>query len=379
MGYDVCLINLKGLDYLTGSSVRRFIGGIERQLAVLAKLLAADGLRVACVVYDHDQGERIQSENVDVYAAFAPNAGWPGLRFLHPRSTALWSTMRRVDARVYVQMGGGDETGRVALGCRLLRRSADFVFFVASDGDCVPELPMIRHRRARVLYRHGLGRADRVIAQTSRQRELLEHHFKIRSVVARLPIVPGSEAAPLARGRGRVLWVGRFDPPKRVEMLIAAAERCPELRFDLAGNANAESDYQQALVGRAATLPNVYLHGRLGDAALWGLYRTASVLCCTSRIEGFPTTFLEAWSTGLPVVTTFDPDGVVAARGLGQVVTSLDELVAVLRTVAGSVRSRGAWSRNALRFFEERYSPQACLPRLREVITGQGAPSGQLS
>jgi glycosyltransferase involved in cell wall biosynthesis len=369
------VVGLKCLDYLLGSSTPRFLGGIERQLALLGKLLAADDLRVAFIVYDHGQGELTRSDGVDVHAAYAPQAGWPGLRFVHPRSTALWSTMRRVDARVYVQMGAGDETGRVALGRRLLRDDHAFVYFVASDGDCVRELPFIRHRRARLLYRHGLAQADRVVAQTGRQQALLERQFGIRSVVARLPIVPQVGAARGARAGGRVLWVGRFDPAKRVEMLLAAAEQCPELRFDVVGTANSQSDYETALVRRAAGLANVEVHGRVGDTHLWRLYAEASLLCCTSRIEGFPTTFLEAWSVGLPVVTTFDPDGLVAAEGLGRVVSSLEELATSLR---GSTDSpcRAQWSQNARRFYEERYSPRACLPRLRELVATPSAGGG---
>jgi glycosyltransferase involved in cell wall biosynthesis len=106
----------------------------------------------------------------------------------------------------------------------------------------------------------------------------------------------------------------------------------------------------------------------VGDQELWRLYARASVLCCTSSIEGFPTTFLEGWSLGLPVVTTFDPDGLVAAHGLGQVVASLDELAAALQTSTSSTPSREEWSRNARRFYAERYSPSACLPRLRELL-----------
>lgn len=371
MRYDVCLVGLKCLDYLTGSSTHRFLGGIERQLALLGKLLAADGLRVAFIVYDHGQGELTRSDGVDVHAAYAPEAGLPGLRFVHPRGTALWSTMRRVDARVYLQMGASDETGKVALGRRLLRGSRSFVYFVASDGDCAPELPSIRQRRARVLYRYGLARADRVIAQTARQQALLEHHFGIRSFIARLPIIPQVSAAAGAPAGRRVLWVGRFAPVKRVEMLLAAAERCPELHFDVVGTANTQSDYERALVSRAAGLPNVEVHGRISDGRLWRLYAEASVLCCTSQIEGFPTTFLEAWSVGLPVVTTFDPDGLVAEQGLGSVVSSLEQLSTSLRASTDSVPCRARWSQNALRFYEAHYSPRSCLPRLRELIDGE--------
>jgi glycosyltransferase involved in cell wall biosynthesis len=373
--YDVCVVGLKCLDHLAGSSTPRFLGGIERQLALLGRLLAADGLRVAFIVYDHGQGELIHVDGVDVHAAYPSDAGWPGLRFLHPRSTGLWSAMRRADARVYLQMGAGDETGRVALGRQLLGHGRSFVYFVASDGDCVRELPFLRHRRARVLYRYGLTRADRVVVQTGRQQAMLERDFGIGGALARLPIVPPVNAVREATAGRRVLWVGRFDPAKRVELLLDAAARCPELDFDVVGTANRQSSYEQEMASRAAGLANVKLHGRVGDAQLWGLYAHASVLCCTSRIEGFPTTFLEAWSQGIPVVTTFDPDGVVAGESLGRVVTSVEELAVALRGSADPACFT-RWSRNALRFYEERYSPRACMPLLRELILTSCAGAG---
>jgi glycosyltransferase involved in cell wall biosynthesis len=117
------------------------------------------------------------------------------------------------------------------------------------------------------------------------------------------------------------------------------------------------------------------VHGRIGDSQLWRLYAGASLLCCTSRLEGFPTTFLEAWSVGLPVVTTFDPDGLVAAHELGSVVSTLEELASSLLDNRDSPR-RAQWSQNALRFYEENYSPRACLPRLRELIATPSNASG---
>lgn len=375
MRYDVCLVGLKCLDHLTHSSTPRFLGGIERQLALVGRLLAAEGLRVAFIVYDDGQGPLVRADGVDAYAAYSLRAGWPGVRFVHPRSSRLWSSMRRVDARVYLQMGGGDETGRVALGRRLLRGERSFAYFVASDADCVRALPALRHRRARLLYRYGLAQADRVVAQTGRQKAMLAREFGIESVVIRLPILPQA-STPSAPAEPSVLWVGRFDPFKRVEMLLAAAERCPELRFDIVGSANTRSDYERDLLGRAARLANVELHGRTSDSQLWRLYAQAAVLCNTSDVEGFPTTFLEAWSVGLPVVTTFDPDGVVAAHGLGCVVSSLDELAAGLRASVDGAAGRARWSQNTLRFYERHYSPRACLPPLRELIASLSSGGG---
>jgi glycosyltransferase involved in cell wall biosynthesis len=375
--YDVCFVGLKCLDHLTRSSTPRFLGGIERQLALVGHLLAEEGLRVAFIVYDDGQGPLVRAGGVDAHAAYRLRDGWPGLRFVHPRSTRLWSAMRRVDARVFLQMGAGDETGRVALGRRLIGGTRSFAYLVASDADCVRSLPGVRHRRARLLYRYGLAQADRVVAQTGRQQAALESEFGTESVVLRLPIQPPASPPDVPVDRS-VLWVGRFDPFKRVEMLLAAAEQCPELRFDVVGSANARSGYERDLLGRAARLANVQLHGRVSDSELWRLYGQASILCNTSDVEGFPTTFLEAWSVGLPVVTTFDPDGVVAAHGLGCVVSSLSELTSALRGSADGGAGRARWSQNALRFYAARYSPAACVPRLRELVASLSNDGGTM-
>ena len=62
-------------------------------------------------------------------------------------------------------------------------------------------------------------------------------------------------------------------------------------------------------------MPNVTLHGRVERERMPSLYQDALCLCCTSVLEGFPNTFLEAWSVGLPVVSSFDPDHLIAERG----------------------------------------------------------------
>ena len=53
-------------------------------------------------------------------------------------------------------------------------------------------------------------------------------------------------------------------------------------------------------------------HERVGD-----FLRGATLFAHSSPAEGFPNTFLEAWSHGLPTVTSFDPDGRIEALGLG--------------------------------------------------------------
>jgi glycosyltransferase involved in cell wall biosynthesis len=84
-------------------------------------------------------------------------------------------------------------------------------------------------------------------------------------------------------------------------------------------------------------------------------------------LEGFPTTFLEAWSCGLPVVTTFDPDGIVARQGLGRVVTTVDELVAQLRALPNT-EACSQMSRAAKNYFSENYSVETVSGRFHAAF-----------
>jgi glycosyltransferase involved in cell wall biosynthesis len=171
------------------------------------------------------------------------------------------------------------------------------------------------------------------------------------------------------RRANSVLWVGRLMPEKRFEWLLEAARKCPEIEFHVAGTPNQPSGYAAGLLATAASIPNVRAHGRLSRAELNQLFQTCGLLCCTSMLEGFPTTFLEAWSCGLPVVTTFDPDGIVARQGLGRVVNTVDELVTQLRTLPNTDAWAGM-SRAAKNYFSENYSVETVSRQFRHAFEG---------
>jgi glycosyltransferase involved in cell wall biosynthesis len=81
----------------------------------------------------------------------------------------------------------------------------------------------------------------------------------------------------------------------------------------------------------ASRVSNVTFHGRLPYRATQRLFERARVLVNTSEIEGFPNTFLQAWAQGIPVVSFFDPDGVIRREGLGHAVATLEEMAAAVR------------------------------------------------
>jgi glycosyltransferase involved in cell wall biosynthesis len=99
------------------------------------------------------------------------------------------------------------------------------------------------------------------------------------------------------------------------------------------------------------------------------LYRRATCLCCTSQHEGFPNTFIEAWSHGIPVVTTFDPDGVVQRLGLGFVAYDILGLTNGISSLAEQSALWLNYSRRARDYYTANHQQDAALRRFETAFT----------
>jgi glycosyltransferase involved in cell wall biosynthesis len=222
-----------------------------------------------------------------------------------------------------------------------------------------------------VLYRYGLRNADCILTQTASQAEMLRRGFGCEAGVIPMPCPGPSDAEFLQKAApgpsARVLWAGRVCEVKRPDRLLAVARACPEIGFDLVGPAGDEP-YARAVLEEAAGLPNLRVLGRTPRAEMPRTYREASLLCCTSDAEGFPNTFLEAWSFGLPVVSTVDPDGLIAQHELGAATSDVPSLAAALRRLLGD---QAAWSRashNARLRWSAHHTVDAVMSRFEQVF-----------
>ena len=132
-------------------------------------------------------------------------------------------------------------------------------------------------------------------------------------------------------------WAG-FASKSDLNGFLTLPRDAHRLSFDVVGAANSDSAYARTLTKRAGTLTNVIMHGRVRHSEMVKYFRRGRVLCCTSAYEGFPNTFLEAWTVGTPVVSTFDPDSVITQHNLGWTASNVDELIVATSRVNGSVR-----------------------------------------
>ncbi len=365
---DVCLVAHFAYGALLGGRSGH-IGGVERQTSMLAKWLAARGHRVSLLTWDEGQPDGSEIDGVRVFTICRRQGGLPGLRFLHPRWTGLVRAMGRADAQVYYQNCGEAVTGQVALWCRLHGRR--FVYSVAADPDCDAALPLMTLRE-RILYRIGLRQANIVIVQTEKQREMLRSGFHLPSIVFPMPC-PGPAVhefvppRPPDPGQGRVVWLGRLVFQKRPDRLVEIALRCPDMQFDLVGPDFEEPELQH-VIEQASRIPNLIVHGSVSRERVDEFYRRAHCLCSTSDYEGFPNTYLEAWSHGLPVVALADPDGIIRTRTLGVAAADVDGLVAGIRRLFDDRRLWLEASANARAYYLGRHTVDSVMAQFEDVF-----------
>ena len=100
-----------------------------------------------------------------------------------------------------------------------------------------------------------------------------------------------------------LLFVGTLEPRKNLITLLKAMQRLPaEVRLTVAGAEGWGDGDVKRLAGEMNVLDRVTFAGRVSDAELDALYRSARMLAMPSLYEGFGLPVLEAMARGTPVV-----------------------------------------------------------------------------
>lgn len=164
--------------------------------------------------------------------------------------------------------------------------------------------------------------------------------------------------------RSGLLFAGRLSPEKGVATLAAALRRVPELSVRVAGEGPAAS------VLRA--VPNATLLGSLPVADVMRQMSTASALLLPSVwYENFPRTIVEAFSQGLPVISSrlgamaeIVEDG---RTGLLFEPGDAEDLARAMREAVANPARMREMGRAARAVYERTYTPRENLERLTQI------------
>jgi glycosyltransferase involved in cell wall biosynthesis len=251
------------------------------------------------------------------------------------------------------------------------------IFSAAFDRDVTPRSALSWRRRWWPLYAAGLSLADRIFLQHSGQLSALPGRWRAKARIVRS--IAASEGAPTphADRDGHVAWVGMLRQPKRPDVLIEIARRLPLIRFVVCGGTTrhrSPETFGEDVASRLRALPNVTYLGQVPPDRCREVVSNASVLLSTSDEEGFPNTFLEAWSNGTPVVSLHvDPDGVIEQKGLGTVSRGVERAAADVSALVMATSRREAIGVRARRYVAECHSEQVVVEAFERAICETGS------
>ncbi len=271
-------------------------------------------------------------------------------------------------------------------------RGEGFTWLTAGGGAARPRSVIRLHTNLSVLARYNSAQPRvRVLEEYENQAIAVADHLlspsqalasEMRSLLPQLPAIEISphpvdpaflDAPPSsAAARDEILYVGRLEQRKGVEVLIDAAARvldaCPTARLALAGGDTAwspgEPSTQRRLLQRIAThhRARVTFLGALSRPALRERVAAARLCVFPSLFENFPNTCLEAMALARPVIGT-DNSGMaeMIEHGVSGVIVrsgDAEELArAMVELFQTSSARRDAMGAAARQRVIERYAP----------------------
>lgn len=240
------------------------------------------------------------------------------------------------------------------------------VFFGASDVNFQPGKEGVKALHDKKLFRFGLRGVRYVVVQNILQSEMLRLNYLNTNCI----VIPNIWNPSLRENdnvdSASILWVGNFRTLKRPEWFLELAEKFPDQSFVMVGGALDKKLYEKCK-NRAKEIPNISFLGGLPFKEVNELFRICKIFVCTSQIEGFPNAFLQAWANSKPVITTFDPSGIVKKEGLGLVVHDTAELENAVKAINNEVSYR-QMQNNISRYFRESHNVQKAFSKLKNFM-----------
>ena len=246
------------------------------------------------------------------------------------------------------------------------------IFATAFDSDVHPRRALSLRHRWWLLYAWGLAHTDRIFVQHGEQRAALASPWRAKAYV--VPSIASSitDVKPHAARAKYVAWVGMLRQPKRPDLLIDIARKAPSLHFVVCGAPSTHRSpigYGERIVSKLQTLPNVKYLGQVEPKRAQQVLAEAAMLLSTSEAEGFPNTFLQAWSSGTPVVSLkIDPDRVIEQVGLGTVSVTMEDAIAAINALINSPQQREEIAIRARQYVLEHHSEAAVLAAFEHAI-----------
>jgi glycosyltransferase involved in cell wall biosynthesis len=369
----IAFFTLNAYDMLTGGHEGDAVGGAQVQQILIGKELDSRGHQVYFVEYDTEHKDQQTIDGIEVVTKPLPTGSELSRALIVARGTR--NIINRIDPDVCYRRSLDFEILPLSLYSSLTETR--FVYGIAHDD----ELTDTPHKLDsglksmglyRWLNRQALSNGDAVIAQNPTQYELAVE--QLDTDVYQIPncyragnvdSIDWEFESPV------VFWAARFEPWKQPELVADLAESLPEVTFVMAGGPGDKELFSE-LQRREAEIENLVVLGHIPFSEIDRYFAAADIFLNTSKSEGFPNTFLQAWAQATPVASLqVDPNDILSSRGIGIVgdgsINTLQSRMARLIEDENKLINLGKASKE---YLDKYHTVKAITDRYERVLTG---------
>ena len=324
-------------------------GGSELQIALIARALSEKGHHVTLI---ENSGNGTEMHIGDITVLFTAKSNIKGLRFIIQKIPNTLRYLLQTKADFYYIRGFS--TIYLIVAFVAWKLNSKLILGLATDIDVLNF-----KRRFRYVFRTRtstqnwlkndlpasfagaflLKKADFIFVQHTNQQKALSEK-RLKSIIFPNIILPNS-IQPKVQCSDYFVYVGSLNERKGLRDLLKTLEYDNKIKIKIIGQPQGTDAIEKTKLFK--NYPNVQYFGQMSREAVLAEIQTSKGLLNFSKMEGFPNTFLEAWSFGVSVYSLWvDPGEVIEKFQLGKCfagdINSMTAFITSIKTKGPSER-----------------------------------------
>ena len=362
----ICFVVLGSYPLFTSNEKLRYIGGSEKKQVLIAEELARKGYDITFITYDEEGDKKEIYKDISIIKSFSPSQN---LNIL-TKAKMLWNSLKKSNAEIYIQSGG--TPGIIPIFCLVHRKK--YIKWLSSDKIVLLESV---HRKTTLITKISLyidiKFASLIVAQNEFQKKIVTDKFKKNCVLIKNPIsIPETSIKMKDMQMEKiVLWIGTIGSIKQPEVYLKIARMLQNYKFRMiGGRSDSEPELYDIIRDEAKKISNLEFLGFVPYEKMQGYYEESAILLNTSKAEGFPNTFLEAWSNYIPVISlNIDPDNVLSKNNLGYHSKTFNQMVLDIESLLNNNSLRYEMGMNAKKYVKENHDVEKITDQFITMLT----------
>lgn len=365
----LCFVSLNSYSLLVNSKLE-YVGGSQIQQVELAKEFIKRGYEIYFIVYTDEEDSFFELTKdgihlIPTYERTKFKRKGPLRKFL-----ILWKKMKEVNADIYFHRTGSP--GVIAPFGLLNEKKT--IYLISSDADVTGEKIIDFDKIISLLGKLGrfidIKFADLIISQNKFQKEKLSKKFGVKSYIIRNAFNLPPKREVDKKESGTILWIGTIRFVKQPALFLQLAKSFPQEKFVMIGGKGEDSELYEQIKSSSKNIKNLDFVGFVPHDKISEYYKKSCLLVNTSKTEGFPNVFLEAWINSIPVVSlNVDPDGIISRHKLGFCSKDFNQLKKDINHLIKNESLRGRMGKNAIDYVENNHNIVKAVDKYEELFS----------